>query len=107
MSDAPALSAIEARLKAVERQNATQTDKLDESLRLMRMLHTSIAGSPELGITGLAATAASAHRRIDVAVIAGEPHAFTDSILPRARELYAHCVDAGEIKPITPTTPQK
>lgn len=45
-------------------------------------------------------TNSQADHDIEVVVIADEPHAFTDSVLPRARQLYTHLVDSGQIKPL-------
>lgn len=46
-------------------------------------------------------TNSQADHDIEVVVIADEAHAFTDSVLPRARQLYAHLVDCGQIRPLT------
>lgn len=46
----------------------------------------------------------SAHSKADhdveVVIIADKPHAFTDSVLPRARTLYTYLVDSGQIRPL-------
>ena len=49
---------IEARLRAVEEQNA-------EQLTMLRDIKLAITGDGALGITGIVATAKSAHRRLD------------------------------------------
>jgi len=45
-------------------------------------------------------TNARADLQIDVVSIEGQPHAFTDSVLPRAKNLYRHLVATKQIQPL-------
>jgi hypothetical protein len=45
-------------------------------------------------------TNARADLDIDVVSIEGQPHAFTDSVLPRAKNLYRHLVATKQIQPL-------
>jgi hypothetical protein len=42
----------------------------------------------------------AADHELDIAVIDGTPHAFTDSVLPRARSVYERAVANGQIDPL-------
>lgn len=61
------LTALSQRIANVEAETKAQSGQLEEVVGILREMKTAFAGNPELGITGIVATAKSAHRRIDEA----------------------------------------
>lgn len=59
------ITALSQRIANLEKTDKEQTDKLDEAVNLLRRMNTALSGDPALGITGIVATAKSAHRRLD------------------------------------------
>jgi len=73
---------------------ANRAEHACEELRKQVMRGSSIA------TLARKSTNARADPDIDVASIEGQPHAFTDSVLPRAKNLYRHLVATKQIQPL-------
>jgi len=60
-------SSINERLERVEAENREQSGKLQTAVDLLKRIDLALTGDGERGITGIVATAKSAHRRLDEA----------------------------------------
>lgn len=61
------LITLTQRMANVEAENKAQSTKLDDALTLLKRVDLALTGDAERGITGIVATAKSAHRRLDEA----------------------------------------
>lgn len=59
------LSALTRRIANVEAETKTQSSQLNEAVQILRDVKLALSGDTALGITGIVATAKSAHRRLD------------------------------------------
>jgi hypothetical protein len=73
---------------------ANRAEHACEELRKQVMRGSSVA------TLNRKSTNARADLDIDVVSIEGQPHAFTDSVLPRAKNLYRHLVATKQIQPL-------